>query len=250
MSAFGAFASAVGSSIAGAIGQTTGNILTQAQQFEYNKQLQANSFQHDKEMLEAQVKTSIKLAEQQLGLRYNILRAGGYTAVDAARGALGAPTTRVLDWNGTRNYAPSAAVTSTFAGTFAPIPSARPKKQQASTQTETPQVSRAPSLASSDSWGQPQASLSTVSTSLSSLPSRRSSRRPSLPGSWYTGSSRSLSPFGPGALQLTYLSSASSSSTPSPASTVDERLLNSWKPFNLRNQPGFTRFHPRGSSNA
>lgn len=254
MSVFGMIASAIGGSLAGSLGNSVTNSISQAQQFEYNKTLQERSFQHDKEMLDAQVRTSEELAKRQLNLKYNMLRAGGYTATDAARGALGAPTTRVLDWSGTRNYAPEAAKTSSFSGGFLPSYNLSKNTKPIS---RAKQNSRPASLASSTSWGQPQASLSTGSTGLSSLSSRPSpssgpgSRRPSLPQSWYTGSSRSLSPFAPGALQLTYTSSRSSSSSgTSAASTVDERLLSSWKPFNLRNQPGFTRFHPRGSSTA
>lgn len=251
------FLAMLGASVAGALsgslGNSISNSISQSQQYQNNKALQENSFKHDFEMLSAQVASSAKLAEAQLKVRKDLLLAAGYTPTDAARGAAGLQTTRLLDWNGTRYYAPQAAITSQYTGGFTPVPlPTREKTKPPATRV----ASRAPSLASSGSWGQPVASNSTLSSRLSTS-SRSRSSRPSLPQSWYTGSSRSLEPFGPGALQMAFVtppgsvsSRASTRSSASTTSVVDERLLASWKPFNLRNQPGFTRFHPRGSSNA
>lgn len=251
MSVFGMIASAIAGPLFGSIGNMASNAASNAQNFQYNSALQQASFQHDKDMLAAQVDTSMQLAKKQLQLKHDMLRVAGYTHADAARGALGAPVTRILDWNGTRNYAPQAAATSSFSGGFSP------QFQVSKPVRGAQRVQRAPSLASSTSWGQPQASLSTVSTAVSRSSSGSRSSRSSLSRSWYTGSSRSLEPFAPGALQTAFVtppgsvsSRASTRTSASTASTVDERLLSSWKPFNLRNQPGFTRFHPRGSSNA
>ncbi|AWI67139.1 VP2 [Bat norovirus] len=245
------FLAMLGASVAGALsgslGNSISNSISQSQQFQNNKALQENSFKHDFEMLNAQVTSSAKLAEAQLKIRRDLLLAAGYTPTDAARGAAGLQTTRLLDWNGTRYFAPQAAITSQYTGNFTPVPVSPKGKAKPPVVRPTP---RAPSLASSGSWGQPMASNSTLSSRLSTSSGSRSSR-PSLPPSWYTGSSRSLEPFAPGALQTAFVtppgsvsSRASTRSSASTVSTVDERLLTSWKPFNLRNQPGFTRFHP------
>lgn len=254
------FLAMLGASVAGALtgslGNSISNSISQAQQFSNNQALQNNSFQHDFKMLAAQVESSSRLAERQLEIRQQLLSRAGYTPMDAARGAVGAPTTKVLDWNGTRYYAPQAAITSSFSGGFSPLVVDRPRAKVTQQSSTTRRTSSVPSLASSGSWGQPQASLSTVSSRLTASSRSRSSRSP-LPESWYTGPSRSLGPFAPGALQMAFVtppgsvsSRSSARSSASTVSTVDERLLSSWKPFNLRNQPGFTRFHPRGSSNA
>nr|AUO60019.1 VP2 minor structural protein [California sea lion norovirus] len=158
-SLLGGVASSAASSLVGA----GANAINQSVEFGYNQQLQQNSFQHDINMLGNQVKATGHLQAQLYKIRELQALQGGYTPTDAARLSLGAPTSKVLDWAGTRYYAPGAMRTSSYSGAMMPNPVTFGQRVQVPQQTK---LNRAQSLYS-DSWGQPQASRSTESTTLS-----------------------------------------------------------------------------------
>ncbi|QOS02569.1 VP2 [Norovirus GV] len=85
----------------------------------FNMMMQANSFQHDRNMLEAQVQAQAQAQQNAINIKSAQLQAAGYTKADAVRMAYGQAPTRTLDWSGTRYYAPSAPVTG-FSGGFSP----------------------------------------------------------------------------------------------------------------------------------
>nr|AZS32954.1 VP2 [Norovirus GIV]AZS32957.1 VP2 [Norovirus GIV] len=246
----------LGSVVNGLVGAGA-NAINQSVEFGYNQALQSNSFQHDKEMLAMQMAATRQLQNDLIGVREQALRRGGFTDSDAARGAVGAPMTKLVDWNGTRFSAPGAMQTSAYSGRFASQVTPRqrvqvPQVQAASTGPASVRDESDGLSTTSSSWGQPVASNSTSSTSLSrsSSSSVSSSDRVS---SWVSEQNQ-LAPFHRNALRLTWGSSDSGSvkslSSISSVSTVDGAILDSWTPaFNLQRQPFFARFHPRGSSN-
>ena len=77
------------------------NAINQKVDFENNKYLQNASFNHDKEMLNAQIEATKRLQADMIAIKQGVLTAGGFSPTDAARGAINAPMTKVLDWNGT-----------------------------------------------------------------------------------------------------------------------------------------------------
>lgn len=101
------------------------NAINQKVDFENNKQLQQASFNHDKEMLQAQIQATKQLQADMIAIRQGVLTAGGFSPTDAARGAVNAPMTQVLDWNGTRHWAPGATKTTVFSGGFTSASHAR-----------------------------------------------------------------------------------------------------------------------------
>nr|UZV41918.1 MAG: VP2 [Norovirus GIV] len=241
----------LGSAVNGLVGAGA-NAISQSVEFGYNQALQSNSFRHDKEMLAMQVAATRQLQSDLIGVREQALRKGGFTDTDAARGAIGAPMTTLVDWNGTRLSAPGAMHTSAYSGRF--VPQAAPRREvraplaHAAPSGPTPARLELESASmTSSSWGQPVASNTTSSTSLSR--SSGSTASVDRVNGWVYEQNR-LAPFRADALRLTWGSSGSSRSS-SLASTVDGAVLDSWTPaFNLRRQPLFARFHPRGASDA
>nr|QPJ59117.1 VP2 [Norovirus GII]QPJ59123.1 VP2 [Norovirus GII]QPJ59126.1 VP2 [Norovirus GII]QPJ59129.1 VP2 [Norovirus GII] len=233
------------------------NAINQKVDFENNKQLQQASFNHDKEMLQAQIQATKQLQQDMIAIRQGVLTAGGFSPTDAARGAVNAPMTQVLDWNGTRYWAPGATRTTAFSGGFtssthtktvdlsnkttaAPIPSkpiSRPSSSVSSNSTRS-------TLVSGSSTSPSVRSLSSVS-SQSSSPSSRTSE-------WVRSQNRALEPYMRGALQTAYVTPPSSrASSNGTVSTVPKEILDSWtSAFNTRRQPLFAHLRRRGESQA
>nr|AAT12446.1 unknown [Norwalk virus] len=230
------------------------NAINQKAEFDFNRQLQQNSFNHDKEMLQAQVQATKQLQADMIAIKQGMLTAGGFSPTDAARGAVNAPMTQALDWSGTRYWAPGAMRTSSYSGRFL---STTPTRQ-----VEFPQrKSAAPSSAGSNYSG---SSRSTASTTLGSSASSSSRISPSTHSSlvsdtsssrsrtsdWVREQNRSLEPFMHGALQTAYVTPPSSrASSNGTVSTVPKGVLDSWTPaFNTRRQPLFAYLRPKGES--
>lgn len=265
------------------------NAINQKVEFGYNQKLQASSFAHDKEMLQAQVAATKQLQREMIAIKQGVLQEAGFSATDAARGAINAPMTKTLDWNGTRYWAPGAMRTTSYSGQFVhhgtpPLRLQRPKQPDTNV---TPRDTRLPitdvkngmvhapvqrggaitpmrpgdtwSMVSG-SWGQDQASNSTRSTRLSSSSASTRSLESTLSRSaartqeWVEQQrERSMRPFMEGALQTTFVTPPSSraSSSASTASTVSKDILDSWTPaFNLQRQPYFAHLRRRGESSA
>ncbi|ACV89841.1 VP2 minor structural protein [Norovirus dog/GVI.1/HKU_Ca026F/2007/HKG] len=213
------------------LAQAGAQSILQHNEFQYNQALQQNSFLHDKEMLAAQVQATKDLQGAMLGIKHQALLAGGFSNTDAARGSIGAPMTKLVDWNGTRYWAPGAMSTTTFSGTPTPILRGPP--------VPLPSRQSAPSLYSS-SWGAPQASRTTVTSRLT--PSSRGSLSSTGDGGGTMTSASSLGtwssirtpepprvvePFLPGSLRIAPSPSVSSVGS---VSTVNQSLVDSWKP--------------------
>lgn len=94
------------------------NAINQKVEYDFNKQLQLASFKHDKEMLQSQVLATKQLQQEMMNIRQGVLSAGGFSPTDAARGAVNAPMTKILDWNGTRYFAPNSMKTTSYSGQF------------------------------------------------------------------------------------------------------------------------------------
>nr|ACT52410.1 minor structural protein [Norovirus Hu/CHN41808/LL04] len=231
------------------------NAINQKVDFENNKQLPQASFNHDKEMLQAQVQATKQLQADMIALRQGVLTAGGFSPTDAARGAVNAPMTQVLDWNGTRYWAPGATKTTTFSGgltgsshartdlprkapaTSASVPAPRSSSSSAST------VSTRSTLVSGSS-NFPSSTKSSISVpSQSTSPSSRTSE-------WVRNQNRALEPYMKGALQTAYVTPPSSrASSNGTVSTVPKEVLDSWTSvFNTHRQPLFAHLRRRGES--
>lgn len=248
------------------------NAINQKIEFGFNSQLQQNSFTHDKEMLAAQVAATKQLQRDMINIRRDILMEGGFTPTDAARGAVGAQMTQLVDWNGSRFAAPGASVTSSKAGVFTHqirpgVTLAQTPRRQVEAKPPpkpTPQATPAPTVLkpsdmfsmTSGSWGQPQASNSTKSTALSSTSSESGtiSRATRRTREWVEEqSARTPSPYMDGALRTAFVTppTSSASSSAGTVSTVPKELLDSWTPaFNLQRQPYFAHLRRRGQSQA
>nr|UYA57430.1 VP2 [Norovirus GII]UYA57433.1 VP2 [Norovirus GII] len=229
------------------------NAINQRAEFDFNRQLQQNSFNHDKEMLQAQVQATKQLQADMIAIKQGVLAAGGFSPTDAARGAVNAPMTQALDWSGTRYWAPGAMKTSSYSGRFI---STTPSRQ-----VEFPQRKNAAPSTGSSYGG---SSRSTVSTTLSSSVSSSSRASPltqsslvsnssssrSRTSDWVREQNRSLEPFMHGALQTTFVTPPSSkASSNGTVSTVPKGVLDSWTPaFNTRRQPLFAYLRPKGES--
>ena len=98
------------------------NAVNQKVEYDFNKQLQMASFKHDKEMLQSQVLATKQLQQEMMNIRQGVLTAGGFSPADAARGAVNAPMTKILDWNGTRYWAPNSMKTTSYSGQFSSSP--------------------------------------------------------------------------------------------------------------------------------
>ncbi|BAS30108.1 VP2 [Norovirus Hu/GII.4/Nagano3/2010/JP] len=241
---------------AGAINQKIdfeNNRKLQQASFQFSSNLQQASFQHDKEMLQAQIEATKKLQQEMMKVKQAMLLEGGFSETDAARGAINAPMTKVLDWSGTRYWAPDARTTTYNAGRFStPQPSgALPGRNN----PRTPTPARgSPSTSSSASTATSIYSNRTVSTRLgstagsgtnvSSPPSTARTR------SWVEDQNRNLSPFMRGAHNISFVTPPSSrSSSQGTVSTVPKEVLDSWTgAFNTRRQPLFAHIRRRGES--
>ncbi|AII73763.1 VP2 [Norovirus GII/Hu/JP/2011/GII/Yuzawa/Gira2HS] len=214
--------------------------INQRAEFEYNKALQQSSFQHDKEMLQAQIAATANLQKQMIDIKREILTQGGFSPTDAARGSVGANMTQILDWSGTRYYAPGAMRTTPYSGNFLrqSVPHTTPKANYR-------QAGQDPSTESlySGSWSGSYKSGSTNTTAVSA--STASSRT----SDWVSQHSN-LAPFHENALRTAYVSPPSTVSSHS-VSTVRGSLLDSWTPaFNTHRQPAFAHLRKRGISEA
>ena len=218
------------------------NAINQTIDFENNKYLQNASFNHDKEMLNAQIEATKKLQADMIAIKQGVLTAGGFSPTDAARGAINAPMTKVLDWNGTRYWAPGATSTTSMSGGFTHQTVHRP----------TPNFKTNQAPKSTPSSGSSVRSNSTQITSLSSHSSGSSrSSGSNRTRDWVNQQNFNLEPHMPGSLRTAFVtppsSTASSSST---VSTVPKNVLDSWtSAFNTRRQPLFAHLRGRGESN-
>ena len=218
------------------------NAINQTIDFENNKYLQNASFNHDKEMLNAQIEATKKLQADMIAIKQGVLTAGGFSPTDAARGAINAPMTKVLDWNGTRYWAPGATSTTSMSGGFT--------HQTVHRSTPNFKTNQAPK--STPSSGSSVRSNSTQITSLSSHSSGSSrSSGSNRTRDWVNQQNFNLGPHMPGSLRTAFVtppsSTASSSST---VSTVPKNVLDSWtSAFNTRRQPLFAHLRRRGESN-
>nr|BAU24989.1 VP2 [Norovirus Hu/GII.4/Toyama4/2012/JP] len=241
---------------AGAINQKIdfeNNRKLQQASFQFSSNLQQASFQHDKEMLQAQIEATKKLQQEMMKVKQAMLLEGGFSETDAARGAVNAPMTKVLDWSGTRYWAPDARTTTYNAGRFStPQPSgALPGRVNPRTPTpargspNTPSnASTATSLHSNQTVSTRLGSTAGSGTNASGLPSTARTR------SWVEDQSRNLSPFMRGAHNISFVTPPSSrSSSQGTVSTVPKEVLDSWTgAFNTRRQPLFAHIRRRGES--
>nr|AGL98415.1 VP2 capsid protein [Norovirus Hu/GII/KL45/MY/1978] len=241
---------------AGAINQKVefeNNRKLQQASFQFSSNLQQASFQHDKEMLQAQIDATHKLQQGLMQIKQAVLLEGGFSAADAARGAINAPMTKALDWSGTRYWAPEARVTTYNAGHFSPSQPSRAPSGRINSGTPTPArnslnspatSSVATSVHSNQTASTRIGSSAGSGTSVSSLPSTSRTRN------WVEDQNRSVSPFMRGALNTSFVTPPSSrSSNQSTVSTVPKEILDSWTgAFNTRRQPLFAHIRRRGES--
>nr|AII02849.1 capsid protein VP2 [Norovirus Hu/GII/C2H-45/2011/VNM] len=204
------------------------NAINQTIDFENNKYLQNASFNHDKEMLNAQIEATKRLQADMIAIKQGVLTAGGFSPTDAARGAINAPMTKVLDWNGTRYWAPGATSTTSMSGGFINQTVHRSTPNFKTNQAPKPAPSSGSSVRSnstqitslsSHSSGSSRSSGSTV---VSSIPSSNRTR------DWVNQQNFNLEPHMPGSLRTAFVtppsSTASSSGT---VSTVPKNVLDS-----------------------
>nr|BAE92971.1 unnamed protein product [Norovirus swine/K5/JP] len=227
------------------------NAINQKVEYDFNKKLQSFSFAHDKEMLQAQVDATRQLQQDLIQLKQDTLLSAGYLPADAARGSLGVPMTKALDWNGTRYWAPNSMGTSSYSGRFSrpaanlTLQSPQPSRQPPKTPTPAPGSTSASSASSSStiSTGLPSSSAASSRTSRSSITTDRTRE-------WVN--SQNLGPYMDGALQTAFVTPPSSrSSSVGTVSTVPDFVLDSWTPsFNTRRQPLFAHLRRRGESQA
>ncbi|AGE89533.1 capsid protein VP2 [Norovirus Hu/GII/20190/2009/VNM] len=241
---------------AGAINQKIdfeNNRKLQQASFQFSSNLQQASFQHDKEMLQAQIEATKKLQQEIMKVKQAMLLEGGFSETDAARGAINAPMTKVLDWSGTRYWAPDARTTTYSAGRFStPQPSGTlpgrinprtPTPARGSSSTFS-NASTATSIHSNQTVSTRLGSTAGSGTNVSSLPSTARTR------SWVEDQNRNLSPFMRGAHNISFVTPPSSrSSSQGTVSTVPKEVLDSWTgAFNTRRQPLFAHIRRRGES--
>nr|ATE49952.1 capsid protein VP2 [Norovirus GII.17] len=231
------------------------NAINQKIDFENNKQLQSASFQHDKEMLQAQVRATKQLQSEMIALKQGVLAAGGFSPTDAARGSIGAPMTKVLDWSGTRYWAPNSTKTTGYSGQFTSSPVHMSSPNAPQSKPAKPR-SLAPSSPSSSVYSMytqsthltsgSSSNASSASTKLTNLSSGSSQNRTAE----WVNQQRSLSPFMSGALNISQVTPPSSrASSSGTVSTVPKEVLDSWtSAFNTHRQPLFAHLRVRGES--
>lgn len=230
------------------------NAVNQKVEYDFNKQLQMASFKHDKEMLQSQVLATKQLQQEMMNIRQGVLTAGGFSPADAAKGAVNAPMTKILDWNGTRYWAPNSMKTTSYSGQFSSSPIH--KSPAPSQHTALPKSRLQNDSASVYSFPSSVSSQSTHSTTLSGTGSSRSTSTstatPTLSrtSDWVRGQNERLSPFMDGALQTAFVTPPSSkASSNGTVSTVPKAVLDSWTPmFNTHRQPLFAHLRRRGES--
>nr|ATN23684.1 ORF3 [Norovirus GII] len=221
--------------------------------FQYSSNLQQASFQHDKEMLQAQIEATKKLQQEMMKIKQTMLLEGGFSETDAARGAINAPMTKVLDWNGTRYWAPDARITTYNAGHFSTTQPSGAPPGRTNLRATTPargssstlsNASTVTSVHSNQTASTRLGSTAGSGTSVSSLPSTARTR------SWVEDQNRNLSPFMRGVHNISFVTPPSSrSSSQGTVSTVPKEVLNSWTgAFNTRRQPLFAHIQKRGES--
>nr|AGQ57037.1 basic protein [Norovirus Hu/GII.7/VLP 05G954/2005/DE] len=226
------------------------NAINQKVEFDYNKQLQNASFSHDKEMLQAQIEATKRLQQEMIDIKQGVLTAAGFSPTDAARGSVGAPMTKLVDWSGTRYWAPGAMRTTGYSGTFTHLP---PMQSAPHVNNQNRQLLKVDSFPPSSS-GSSVTSVKTQSTTLSGTSRAGSSSQSTLSttrtSDWVRSQNERLSPFMNGALQTTYVTPPSSrASSVSTVSTVPKEVLDSWTPmFNTHRQPLFAHLRRRGES--
>nr|AAF13921.1 unknown [Human calicivirus strain Arg320] len=226
------------------------NAINQKVDFENNKYLQNASFNHDKEMLNAQIEATKRLQADMIAIKQGVLTLAASPLLMQPV-AINAPMTKVLDWSGTRYWAPNATSTTSMSGGFTnqavhrTTPNFKtnqtPKSTPSSGSSARSNSTQLTSL-SSHSSGSSRSSGSTV---ISSLPSSNRTR------DWVNQQNFNLEPHMPGSLRTAFVtppsSTASSSST---VSTVPKNVLDSWtSAFNTRRQPLFAHLRRRGESN-
>nr|QPJ59135.1 VP2 [Norovirus GII] len=231
------------------------NAVNQKVEYDFNKQLQMASFKHDKEMLQSQVLATKQLQQEMMNIKQGMLTAGGFSPADAARGAVNAPMTKILDWNGTRYWAPNSMKTTSYSGQFSsspvhrsPAPPQHTAPSKSKLQSDSASVYSSPSTVSSQSthstvlYAGTGSSRSTSTSTATSTLSRTSD--------WVRGQNERLSPFMDGALQTTFVTPPSSrASSNGTVSTVPKAVLDSWTPmFNTHRQPLFAHLRRRGES--
>nr|UYR50060.1 VP2 [Norovirus GII]UYR50063.1 VP2 [Norovirus GII]UYR50066.1 VP2 [Norovirus GII]UYR50069.1 VP2 [Norovirus GII]UYR50072.1 VP2 [Norovirus GII] len=230
------------------------NAINQRVEYDFNRQLQNASFAHDKDMLQAQIQATKQLQRDMMAIKQEVLTAGGFSPADAARGAVGAPMTKLVDWSGTRYWAPNSMKTTGYSGTF----SSQPISQLATQPKVVKQPAPGKNPPSVPSSGSSVSSLVTQSTSLQSSPSRSASSQStsltipshSRTSDWVRSQNDRLSPFMGGALQTAFVTPPSSrASSAGTVSTVPKEVLDSWTPmFNTHRQPLFAHLRRRGES--
>nr|QPJ59138.1 VP2 [Norovirus GII] len=229
------------------------NVINQRAEFDFNRQLQQNSFNHDKEMLQAQIQATKQLQADMMAIKQGVLTAGGFSPADAARGAVNAPMTQALDWNGTRYWAPSSMRTTSYSGRFT---STTPIRQADFQHTQT-RPSSGSSVASYSTQSSRPTSITTAGSSTTSNSTRSTnlpstvSRATSRTSEWVRDQNRNLEPYMRGALQTAFVTPPSSRASDGTVSTVPKGVLDSWTPaFNTRRQPLFAHLRKRGESQA
>ncbi|AGE89647.1 capsid protein VP2 [Norovirus Hu/GII/30113/2009/VNM] len=241
---------------AGAINQKIdfeNNRKLQQASFQFSSNLQQASFQHDKEMLQAQIEATKKLQQEMMKVKQAMLLEGGFSETDAARGAINAPMTKVLDWSGTRYWAPDARTTTYNAGRFSTPQPSGTLPGRINPRTPTPargsssissNASTATSIHSNQTVSTRLGSTAGSGTNVSSFPSTARTR------SWVEDQNRNLSPFMRGAHNISFVTPPSSrSSSQGTVSTVPKEVLDSWTgAFNTRRQPLFAHIRRRGES--
>ncbi|QDR48001.1 VP2 [Norovirus GIX] len=228
----------LGSGLSSLIGAGA-NAINQKVEYDYNRHLQSASFQHDKDMLNSQVEATKHLQREMMAIKEGMLLKGGFSPTDAARGAVNAPMTQILDWNGTRYWAPGAMKTTAYSGRFVsqsthrPIPNVVHKSDGPIHQT-----------------GSTTGSISSLSTSSTRVPSSTSSSSSASRTRDWVSEQQRLSPFMRGSLHTAYVTPPSSSaSSVSSVSTVPHHVLDSWTPsFNTKHLPLFAHVRKRGQS--
>nr|WHW97615.1 VP2 [Norovirus GII] len=241
---------------AGAINQKIdleNNKELQQASFQYSSNLQQASFQHDKEMLQAQIEATKRLQQEMMKVKQAVLLEGGFSETDAARGAINAPMTKALDWNGTRYWAPNANTTTYNTGHFSTPQSSGALSGRFNPRIPTPargssntssNASATTSVYSNQTVSTRLGSTAGSGTNVSSLPSTARTR------SWVEDQNRNLSPFMRGAHNISFVTPPSSkSSSQGTVSTVPKEILDSWTgAFNTRKQPLFAQLRRRGES--
>ncbi|AII73781.1 VP2 [Norovirus GII/Hu/JP/2007/GII.P7_GII.14/Fukuoka/KK282] len=260
----GAFlAGLAGDVVTSSLGSLVGagaNAINQKVEYDFNRQLQEASFRHDKDMLKAQVAATAGLQQAMIDIKREALTAGGFSPADAARGAVRAPMTQILDWNGSRYWAPNSMKTTGYSGTFASqgikssphlsnqIPSSVKSTKPLPSISSSSSVYSSPSTAPSQSTQSTTLSAGTGSSRSNTVSTKTSTL--SRTSDWVRGQNEMLGPFMSGALQTAYVTPPSSrASSQGTVSTVPKAVLDSWTPmFNTHRQPLFAHLRRRGES--